>query len=132
MLDRGLRRAFDPAVEREGRLARDAGLQPDEGQAARRDLRDLATFTIDPISAQDFDDAVSAERLTTARRGCSPHRRRQGLRARGLAGRPASAYRRATSVSVPGAAAPMLPEALSSDASARWCPAGPPGRDRRD
>ena len=26
----------------------------------RRDLRDLPTFTVDPASAHDFDDAVSA------------------------------------------------------------------------
>ena len=30
---------------------------------ARRDLRDLPTFTIDPPTARDFDDAISAERL---------------------------------------------------------------------
>ena len=29
----------------------------------RRDLRDLPTFTIDPPTARDFDDAISAERL---------------------------------------------------------------------
>ena len=55
MIDRGLPRRFDPAVEREAREA--AG-----GAAERRDLRGLATFTIDPSSARDFDDAISAER----------------------------------------------------------------------
>lgn len=32
-------------------------------QSRRRDLRDMATFTIDPTDARDFDDAVSARRL---------------------------------------------------------------------
>ena len=45
MLDRGLRRTFDPAVayEARGAAARDAARDP-----GRRDLRELATFTIDP------------------------------------------------------------------------------------
>ena len=58
MLDRGLAPRFDDAVERE---ARDA-----ERRARRRragDLRELPTFTIDPASARDFDDAISAERI---------------------------------------------------------------------
>ncbi|HYM58803.1 MAG TPA: RNB domain-containing ribonuclease, partial [Solirubrobacteraceae bacterium] len=61
MLDRGLRRHFDPAVEREARAAAE---RPPGGEGADlRDLRDLPTFTIDPPSARDFDDAISAELL---------------------------------------------------------------------
>ena len=56
MLHRGLRRRFDPLVEREAREAEPSA----EG---RRDLRDLPTFTIDPPTARDFDDAISAEEL---------------------------------------------------------------------
>ena len=56
MIDRGLRRSFDPAVEREARAA-DRATVLDDG---RRDLRSLPTFTIDPASARDFDDAISA------------------------------------------------------------------------
>jgi ribonuclease R len=58
MIDRGLRRGFDPAVEHE---ARDVQRQPAQ-ESGRRDLRDKPTFTIDPASAQDFDDAISASR----------------------------------------------------------------------
>ena len=29
--------------------------------AGRRDLRSLATFTIDPATAKDFDDAISCQ-----------------------------------------------------------------------
>ena len=46
MLDRGLRRRFDPAVERAARAAAEG--DGDVG-ASRRDLRDLTTFTIDPV-----------------------------------------------------------------------------------
>ena len=59
MLQRGLRRRFDPLVEREARLA---ASRPSAGAGAR-DFRDLTTFTIDPPTARDFDDAISAEEL---------------------------------------------------------------------
>jgi ribonuclease R len=112
MLDRGLRRGFDEAVERE---ARQAGEWAGRSQE-RRDLRELATFTIDPSSARDFDDAISAERLDgeTVRvwvhiADVAAHVREGSLIDR-------EARRRATSVYVPGAVEPMLPESLSNDA----------------
>jgi ribonuclease R len=127
MLDRGLRRGFDPAVEREGRLARDAGLQPETegGRGARRDLRDLATFTIDPATARDFDDAVSAEQLDaeTVRVWVHIADVSAYVPEGSLVDR--EARRRATSVYVPGAVEPMLPEALSNDACSLV-----PGRER--
>jgi ribonuclease R len=108
MLDRGLSRRFDPAVERAARQARDAGGEVD---APRRDLRDLTTFTIDPVTAKDFDDAISAEgdRIWVHIADVSAFVR---------PGSPVDreAYRRGTSVYVPGAVEPMLPEALSNDA----------------
>ena len=60
MLDRGLPRRFDPLVERE---ARDAAERVAGDVSGRLDLRDLPTFTIDPPTARDFDDAISAELL---------------------------------------------------------------------
>ena len=64
MIDRGLRRAFDPAVEHEARDVASVDLADAAVQGpGRRDLRELATFTIDPATARDFDDAISAERL---------------------------------------------------------------------
>ena len=57
LLDRGLRRGFDAAVEHEARAAAD---RVRGAQGSRRDLRRLATFTIDPVGARDFDDAISA------------------------------------------------------------------------
>ena len=35
--------------------------------AQRRDLRELPTFTVDPVSARDFDDALSAQELGDGR-----------------------------------------------------------------
>jgi ribonuclease R len=113
MLDRGLRRGFDPAVERE---ARGAGERARHSQAARRDLRDLTTFTIDPISARDFDDAISAEDLGEGRARVWVHIADVAAHVPEGSLLDREARRRATSVYVPGAVEPMLPHALSSDA----------------
>jgi len=60
MLDRGLRRAFPRAVELEADES--AAAVPQRADDRRRDLTGLATFTIDPVTARDFDDAISAQR----------------------------------------------------------------------
>ncbi len=112
MIDRGLRRGFDPALERE---ARDVQGRPDQG-SARRDLRALPTFTIDPASAQDFDDAISASREPDGSLRVWVHIADVSafVAPRSLIDR--EAYRRATSVYVPGAVEPMLPPQLSNNA----------------
>jgi ribonuclease R len=113
MLDRGLRRRFDPAVERAARKARDRGPDP---EIARRDLTGLPTFTIDPVTARDFDDAISAQarddgttRIWVHIADVSAYVAPDSLVDR-------EAARRGTSVYVPGRVEPMLPEALSNDA----------------
>jgi ribonuclease R len=120
MLDRGLRRRFDPAVERAAKQARDSvPAHPAGGDAveiARRDLTALATFTIDPVSARDFDDAISAERLDDGRTRIWVHIADVSAYVRPGSLVDREAARRATSVYVPGRVEPMLPEALSNDA----------------
>lgn len=113
MLDRGLRRRFDPAVEREAKKARDAGVDP---ELARRDLTALPTFTIDPVTARDFDDAISAESLDDGRTRVWIHIADVSAYVRPGSLVDREAARRATSVYVPGRVEPMLPEALSNDA----------------
>jgi ribonuclease R len=109
MLDRGLRRSFPPGVERS---AKDA--QPPD--VARRDLTALPTFTIDPVTARDFDDAISCEALGDEHRRVWVHIADVSAYVRPGSAVDREAYRRATSVYVPGAVEPMLPEALSNDA----------------
>jgi ribonuclease R len=113
MLDRGLRRRFDPAVERASKKARDAGPDP---EVARRDLTALATFTIDPVTARDFDDAISAQALDGGRTRIWVHIADVSAYVRPGSLVDREAQRRATSVYVPGRVEPMLPEALSNDA----------------
>jgi ribonuclease R len=112
MLDRGLRRHFPAGIERAAREARDA---PFEARG-RRDLTSLTTFTIDPPSARDFDDAISVEPLGEDRWRIWVHVADVTAFVRPGSPLDREAYRRATSVYVPGAVEPMLPEALSNDA----------------
>ena len=108
MLDRGLRRRFPPDVDRAAREAAPA-------RDGRRDLTGLPTFTIDPPTARDFDDAISAERIDG---GIRIWVHIADVSAYVKPGSPVDreAHRRATSVYVPAAVEPMLPEALSNDA----------------
>jgi ribonuclease R len=115
MLDRGLARGFDAELERE---ARSAGAHVAGAPGERRDLRRLATLTIDPTSARDFDDAISAEPIEGADGATRVWVHIADVAAHVPGGSPLDreARRRSTSVYVPGAVEPMLPEALSSDA----------------
>ncbi len=123
MLDRGLRRRFDPAVER---AARAAAEQPPHGDAGpRRDLRHLPTFTIDPPTARDFDDAISAERLDDGAIRIWVHIADVAAHVPPGSLVDREAHRRATSVYVPDKVEPMLPEALSNQACSLV-----PGEDR--
>ncbi|MGN6814837.1 MAG: RNB domain-containing ribonuclease [Solirubrobacterales bacterium] len=105
-------RGFPPAIEEEARAAADR-VERDPGR--RRDLTALATFTVDPATARDFDDAVSAQlegdgaRVWIHIADVSAHVR---------PGSPLDleARRRGNSTYVPGAVEPMLPHALSSEA----------------
>ena len=113
MLDQGLYRAFPRRVEEEaGEVAADPPLDGVE----RRDLRELATFTIDPIDARDFDDAISAEDLGGGRARIWVHIADVSAFVRPDGVIELEAFRRGTSVYVPGKVEPMLPQALSNDA----------------
>ena len=52
-------RGFRASLELE---AAEAGAVAESRGGPRRDLTDLPTFTVDPATARDFDDAVSARR----------------------------------------------------------------------
>ena len=109
MLERGLARGFSDAVEREARSATG-------GEYARRDLRALPTFTIDPASARDFDDALSAERLKDGQVRLWVHIADVAAYVPEDSLTDREARRRSTSVYVPGTVEPMLPGALSNEA----------------
>ena len=113
----GIKRGFEAEIEREAKRAAARAWQQAEHEP-RTDLRELATFTVDPATARDFDDAISAEALD-----CAPNHVRVWVHIADVAahvplGSPLDleARRRATSVYLPGTVEPMLPHALSSGA----------------
>ncbi len=112
LADRGIERGFAPKLESEAEaaIASAAELGP-----RRKDLTALPTFTVDPASARDFDDAVSAERAGDGLR-LWIHIADVAAHVRPGSGLEREALRRATSVYVPGTVEPMLPHALSSEA----------------
>ena len=110
MLDRGLRRRFPRRVEEEADAIAPAA------ENGRVDLRDLPTFTIDPDDARDFDDAVSAAGQDDGTTRVWVHIADVCAHVTPGGTIETEAQRRGTSVYVPGAVEPMLPEALSNGA----------------
>jgi ribonuclease R len=116
MYDRGLQRRFPPGVERAAQDAAEGVAAADPAGSNRRDLRDLPTFTIDPTTAKDFDDAISAERQPDGHVRIWVHIADVSAYVRPGSAVDREAFARGTSVYVPGAVEPMLPETLSNGA----------------
>jgi ribonuclease R len=110
--DREVRTGFSRRIEEE---AAEASAKASALDVDRRDLRELPTFTVDPASAHDFDDAVSASKTDNGVR-LWIHIADVAAHVRPGSAVEKEARRRANSTYVPGLVAPMLPYALSSDA----------------
>ena len=124
MLDRGLRRRFDPAVERTAaRGGRAAAARRPRRPARPARVADLHDRPADRARLRRRDLRRGARRTGSCASGCtSPTSPPTSPRARSSTARPTGA---ATSVYVPGAVEPMLPEALSNRACSLV-----PGEDR--
>ncbi|HEY5334227.1 MAG TPA: RNB domain-containing ribonuclease [Solirubrobacterales bacterium] len=105
-------RGFSGLVEEE---ATSAAEDAEGRDLARLDLTELATFTVDPATARDFDDAVSAQREGDGWR-VWVHIADVAAHVRPGSPLDMEALRRANSTYVPGTVEPMLPHVLSSGA----------------
>lgn len=112
LADRGLRPTFRDRHEQEASRAIER-LQGDPGR--RRDLTAEPTFTVDPASARDFDDAVSARREGDGFR-LWVHIADVSAYVEAGAGLDDEALARANSTYAPSMVCPMLPQSLSGDA----------------
>jgi ribonuclease R len=87
----------------------------DKNEIARRlDYRDITTFTIDPIDAKDFDDALSIQFLENDIIEVGVHIADVSHYVSVGSALDQEAYQRATSVYLPDRVIPMLPEHISN------------------
>ncbi|HLO80646.1 MAG TPA: ribonuclease R [Chitinophagaceae bacterium] len=93
--------------------------QPDvigeEEIKARKDMREILTFTIDPVDARDFDDAISFRKLKTGVYEIGVHIADVSHYLEEESVLDQEAYERATSVYLPDRVLPMLPERISNE-----------------
>ncbi len=80
----------------------------------RRDMRDRVTFTIDPVDAKDFDDALSVKELDNGRYEIGIHIADVSHYVKPNDVLDREAYERATSVYLVDRVIPMLPEVISN------------------
>jgi ribonuclease R len=108
----GLPNKFPPEIE-----AAAEKISPDptpEDIAARRDFRNVPTFTIDPEDAKDFDDALSISRLPNGNMEVGVHIADVTHYVKPGSVIEKEAQERATSVYLVDRTIPMLPEKLSN------------------
>lgn len=88
-------------------------LDPDEVKT-RRDFRDILTFTIDPVDAKDFDDALSIQYLDNGHLEIGVHIADVSHYVRPGTAMDKEAIKRSNSVYLVDRVIPMLPEQLSN------------------
>ncbi len=81
----------------------------------RKDCRDILTFTIDPVDAKDFDDAISIRKLSSGLYEIGVHIADVSYYVIPETELDEEAYKRATSVYLPDRVNPMLPERISNE-----------------
>lgn len=109
----GLPIHFPEDVEREAE-AIPTTIQESE-LSRRRDMRNVTTFTIDPVDAKDFDDALSVEVLENGNYEIGVHIADVTHYVKPGSRLEEEAYKRATSVYLVDRVVPMLPEKLSNN-----------------
>ncbi|MGH1339126.1 MAG: ribonuclease R [Aureispira sp.] len=112
LIQKGFNLAFPPDVLKENAEI-DTEIAAEE-IAKRRDMRAITTFTIDPATAKDFDDALSVELLENGNYEIGIHIADVSHYVRPDSALDKEAANRTTSVYLVDRVLPMLPEKLSN------------------
>lgn len=116
LFERGFEIAFPEMVEAEARnIEQTEKPIPQNEIQKRRDLRKTTTFTIDPITAKDFDDAISIKKLPNGNLEIGVHIADVSHYVREGSALDKEAMKREFSVYLVDRTIPMLPEILSND-----------------
>jgi len=115
LLEQGFASGFPKEVEEEAHALLQERTVSKEELNWRKDLRDVPTFTIDPDSAKDFDDALSFRKLPNGNYEVGIHIADVTHYVRPGTAIDTEAQKRATSVYLVDRTIPMLPEAISND-----------------
>jgi len=116
VLDKGLAMELPEAIHREAdELKKNAPAFIAEEAKKRRDFRTVSTFTIDPIDAKDFDDAISVQTLENGDIEIGVHIADVSAYVKPHAAIDEEARKRATSIYLVDRVIPMFPEVLSND-----------------
>ncbi len=115
-IDKGFEIEFPDAVLRESReiFSRKNEILKEE-LAKRKDLRNTLTFTIDPKTAKDFDDAISFKKLPSGNFEIGVHIADVSHYVKEKSELDKEAYKRGCSVYLADRTIPMLPFELSDD-----------------
>ena len=113
MVDFGLPLAFNPETEKSA--AQIPEVISENEIKLRRDFRNVTTFTIDPVDAKDFDDALSLLKLKNGHWEVGVHIADVSHYVKANSPLDKEAYNRGTSVYLVDRVIPMLPERLSNN-----------------
>lgn len=113
LINNGFNIEFPPEVVKESEALSEAITEEEIEQ--RRDFRDTLTFTIDPATAKDFDDAISYQALEDGQFELGVHIADVSHYVQPETALDKEAYRRSTSVYLVDRVCPMLPEKLSNE-----------------
>jgi ribonuclease R len=113
LIDAGFPLAFEDNVLAEANKLSDKITREEERK--RKDFRDILTFTIDPVDAKDFDDAISIRNLDNGNYEIGVHIADVSHFVTPDSILDKAAYERATSVYLPDRVNPMLPERISNE-----------------
>lgn len=113
-LERGFSHQHPKSVNEEAENIKKAGIT-EADKVNRRDFSDTLTFTIDPIDAKDFDDAISFKKLDNGHYEVGIHIADVSHYVKPGSALDDEAVQRQTSVYLVDRVIPMLPEVLSND-----------------